>query len=158
MTVRVAINGFGRIGRSILRALATSRTPTGIEIVRVNDIALLEACAYLFEFDSVFGPYPGWVGMRPGALAVDGRIIPFTHAPDLSTLDLARIDVVLECTGRAATRTVAERGLRAGAGAGPGALVRDRGGSLCAGLAQAARAIPGALPPRSRPDWPVSCG
>lgn len=115
MAVRVVLNGFGRIGRAILRALATSRTPTGIEVVRINDVAPLETCAYLFEFDSVFGPYPGRVGMRPGALVVDGRTIPFTHAPDLSTLDLAEIDVVLECTGRAGRRTVAERGLRAGA-------------------------------------------
>lgn len=115
MVVRVAINGFGRIGRAILRALATSRSPTGIEVVGINDVAPLETCAYLFEFDSVFGPYPGRVGMRSGALVVDGRTIPFTHAPDLSALDLSGIDVVLECTGWAKTRAVAERGLRAGA-------------------------------------------
>lgn len=115
--MRVAINGFGRIGRSTLRALTTSRSGSGIEVVLINDLAPLETCAYLFEFDSTFGPFPGRVEMRPGALAVNGGAIPFHHAPDLSTLDLSGIDVVLECTGRAGTRDVAERGLRAGADA-----------------------------------------
>ena len=117
MTMRVAINGFGRIGRSVLRALATTRADARIEVACINDVAPLATCAYLFEFDSTFGPFPGRVGMRPGALAVDGHVIPFHHAPDLSALDLSGIDVVLECTGRAETRDVAERGLRAGADA-----------------------------------------
>ena len=115
MTVRVAINGFGRIGRSILRALATTRGGEGVEVALLNDLAPLDTCAYLFEFDSTFGPFRGPVGTCPGALAVNGRTIPFHHAPDLSTLDLAGIDVVLECTGHANTRDVAERGLRSGA-------------------------------------------
>lgn len=117
MTVRVAINGFGRIGRSILRALATTRRDTQVQVALINDIAALETCAYLFEFDSTFGPFPGQVESGLGTLAVNGRAIPFHHAPDLSTIDLSGIDVVLECTGRAGTREVAERGRRARAGA-----------------------------------------
>ncbi|EYD74262.1 NAD-dependent glyceraldehyde-3-phosphate dehydrogenase [Rubellimicrobium mesophilum DSM 19309] len=113
--MRVAINGFGRIGRSILRALATTRGGEGVEVALLNDLAPLETCAYLFEYDSTFGPFPGRVEMRPGALALNGAAIPFHHAPDLSALDLSGIDVVLECTGWANTRDVAERGLRAGA-------------------------------------------
>ena len=115
MTVRVAINGFGRIGRTVLRAWATRGLWPGIEIVAVNDIASAEDCAYLFEYDSVFGPFPGRVELRPGALAVDGRVLRLTRAADISTLDLADIDVVMECTGKADTVEMSGRGLAAGA-------------------------------------------
>lgn len=111
--MRIAINGFGRIGRSLLRlALADDR----FEVVAINDIADLETLAYLFAYDSVFGPYPGQVSHRPGVLVVDGRAIPVYREGDLSKLDLRRVDVLMECTGRANTRPVAEAGLRAGAG------------------------------------------
>lgn len=114
--MRVFINGFGRIGRSVLRAWAGSpaRWPD-LQIVGINDIADAEMCAYLFEYDSVFGPWRGSVALQDGALVVDGRAIPLHRTPDISTLDLAGVDVVMECTGRADARDVAERGLRAGA-------------------------------------------
>ncbi len=112
--MRVFINGFGRIGRSVLRAWARGAA-AGIEIVGINDIAAPEMCAWLFEYDSVFGPYPGGVALEGGALVVDGRAIPLYRAADLSTLDLSGVDLVMECTGRADSREVAERGLRAGA-------------------------------------------
>ncbi|MFC3084803.1 type I glyceraldehyde-3-phosphate dehydrogenase [Tabrizicola soli] len=114
--MRVFINGFGRIGRSVLRAWmqAPSRWP-GLEIVGINDIAAPEMCAYLFEYDSVFGPWRGTVALDGGALAVDGRRVPLYRTGDLSGLDLAGMDLVMECTGRAETREVAERGLKAGA-------------------------------------------
>ena len=114
--MRVFINGFGRIGRSVLRAylLAPEKWP-GLEIVGINDIAAPEMCAYLFEYDSVFGPWRDSVALESGALVVDGRRVPLARTPDLSTLDLAGVDLVMECTGRAEAREVAERGLRAGA-------------------------------------------
>jgi glyceraldehyde 3-phosphate dehydrogenase len=114
--MRVFLNGFGRIGRSVLRAYLQSpaRWP-GVEIAGINDIAAAEMCAYLFEYDSVFGPWRGSVMLEGAALVVDGRVIPLHRTPDLSTLDLTGIDLVMECTGRAETRDVAERGLRAGA-------------------------------------------
>jgi len=116
--MRVFINGFGRIGRSVLRARAqTPERWPGLTIVGINDIAAPEMCAYLFEYDSVFGPWRGAVGLEDGALVVDGLRVPLYRTPDLSTLDLAGVDLVMECTGRAETRDVAERGLRAGAGA-----------------------------------------
>lgn len=112
--MRIFINGFGRIGRSVLRAWAKGAAP-GVTIAGINDIADAAMCAYLFEFDSVFGPWPGTVGLTDGALVVDGRAIPLHRTPDIAALDLSGVDVVLECTGRADAREVAERGLTAGA-------------------------------------------
>lgn len=112
--MRVFINGFGRIGRTVLRARLQGGWP-GVRIVGINDIADPETCAYLLEYDSVFGPLKGGVALAPGALVVAGHTIPLTRHADLSALDLSGVDVVLECTGRAETRAVAERGLRAGA-------------------------------------------
>lgn len=115
--MRVFINGFGRIGRSVLRAYLQSpdRWP-GLQVAGINDIAAAEMCAYLFEYDSVFGPWRGTVALEAGALVVDGRAIPLHRTPDIATLDLRGIGVVMECTGRADAREVAERGLRAGSG------------------------------------------
>ena len=112
--MRVFINGFGRIGRSVLRAWAKGAAP-GLEIAGINDIAAAEMCAYLFQYDSVFGPWPGSVELEAGALVVDGRRIPLHRAADLAALDLSGVDVVMECTGRADSRDVALRGISAGA-------------------------------------------
>ena len=112
--MRVFINGFGRIGRSVLRAWAGG-VGKGVQVVGINDIAAAEMCAYLFEYDSVFGPFSGSVVLDQGALVVNGTAIPLHRTPDISTLDLSGVDVVMECTGRANEREVAERGLRAGA-------------------------------------------
>lgn len=112
--IRLALNGFGRIGRSILRILAQGGHDD-LELVLINDIESLENCAYLFEYDSVFGPYRGTVALDGRNLVVDGRAIPFHSTPDLRSLDLSGIDVVLECTGMAGSRALAERGLEAGA-------------------------------------------
>jgi len=115
--IRIAINGFGRIGRTLLRVLAghTAGQGSDFEIVLINDIEPLETCAYLFEYDSVFGRWAGSVSTEPGRLIVDDQSIPFHAEPDLSRLDLGTVDLVLECTGMGGTRAVAERGLLAGA-------------------------------------------
>lgn len=114
--MRVFINGFGRIGRSVLRAyMQTPARWPGLEIAGINDIAAAEMCAYLFEYDSVFGPWRGTVTLDGTALVVNGRAIPLYRTADVSTLPLGDVDVVMECTGRADDRAVAERGLRAGA-------------------------------------------
>ncbi|WP_127106630.1 type I glyceraldehyde-3-phosphate dehydrogenase [Pararhodobacter zhoushanensis] len=111
--MKVMINGFGRIGRTVLRAWLKGGWP-GIEITGINDIAPAETCAYLLEYDSVFGPLAD-VELEGNVLVVQGHRLPLTQALDLSTLDLSGVDLVLECTGKADTRDVAERGLRAGA-------------------------------------------
>jgi glyceraldehyde 3-phosphate dehydrogenase len=113
--MRIFINGFGRIGRSVTRAWAQGGWPE-VEIVGINDIAPPGMCAHLFEYDSVFGPWRGTVALEAGALVIDGRGIPLSQAADLSRLDLSGVDLVMECTGRADTPEVAGRGLRAGAG------------------------------------------
>ncbi|MFX0542481.1 type I glyceraldehyde-3-phosphate dehydrogenase [Roseovarius sp. S4756] len=111
--VRIAINGFGRIGRAILRIILAGRTD--VELVSINEIEPLETCAYLFEYDSVYGNWPGAVITEPGALIVDGQRVPFSSASDLRQLDLSGVDLVLECTGMAGKRAMAERGIAAGA-------------------------------------------
>lgn len=115
MTIKVAINGFGRIGRSVLRAWLKGGWPE-IEIVALNDIAPLGTCAYLFQYDSVFGPWPEPVMAGDGVLRVGSRVFPFTQVADLARLDLSGIDVVMECTGLARKRSFAEAGIAAGAG------------------------------------------
>lgn len=113
--VKIAINGFGRIGRTIARQIMSSQRGDQFDLVHINDIAPLESCAYLFRYDSVFGPYPGEVTAGPGVLNVDGDSISFTQERHLGKLDLTGIDVLLECTGAVKSREIAEQGLKAGA-------------------------------------------
>lgn len=112
-TTKVFLNGFGRIGRAVLRILLQGNH-SDIEIVGINDIEPLETCAYLFEYDSVFGTFQGRVETGAKTLNVDGRSVPFHGVQDLRDLDLSDVDIVLECTGMAGARAVAERGLEAG--------------------------------------------
>ncbi len=114
--MKLAINGFGRIGRTILRQILSLPQHSDIELVLINDIAPLETCAYLFKYDSTFGPYQGVVTTEDEALNIDGRTIPMSHSADLAQVDLAGVDVMLDCTGIARTSDVACRGLSAGAG------------------------------------------
>ncbi|MCV6586635.1 MAG: glyceraldehyde-3-phosphate dehydrogenase [Marinibacterium sp.] len=112
--MRLMLNGFGRIGRTVLRQIL-DLDPGTIELVAINDIAPLDTCAYLFQYDSTYGPYPHPVQAADGALHLRGRTIQFHRAEDLRDLDLGGVDVVLECTGIARTSDVARRGLDAGA-------------------------------------------
>ncbi|OYX42821.1 MAG: glyceraldehyde-3-phosphate dehydrogenase [Rhodobacterales bacterium 32-67-9] len=116
MPVRIAINGFGRIGRSVLRAALSDPSHADLEIVAINDIAKPDMAAYLFEYDSTFGPWKGEVRLEDGDLFVDSRRIRLTGTRDLATLELSGIDVVMECTGLGGERSFAEAGLKAGAG------------------------------------------
>ncbi|MEC9196701.1 MAG: glyceraldehyde 3-phosphate dehydrogenase NAD-binding domain-containing protein [Pseudomonadota bacterium] len=113
--VKVAINGFGRIGRTLLRQLLLGRANDDICLVHINDIAAADICAYLLKYDSVYGPFPFEVTHRDGALVIGDQRIPLTHVRDLAELDLSGVDVVLECTGLGGARPHAEAGLRAGA-------------------------------------------
>jgi glyceraldehyde 3-phosphate dehydrogenase (phosphorylating) len=99
MTVRVGINGFGRIGRNVLRA--ASERSGNIEIVAVNDITTPESLAHLLKYDSVFGRFPGTVAAGTDSITVDGRVIKVLAERDPRQLpwrDLG-VDVVVESTG-----------------------------------------------------------
>ena len=115
MSISVFINGFGRIGRTVLRQILTTSRGQGFRIVGINDIESLQSCAYLLKYDSVFGPYPGDVSAEEQGLTIDGATIPVTQERDISALDLRHVDVVLECTGLCGERQWAERGIAAGA-------------------------------------------
>ena len=110
---KIAINGFGRIGRSVLRILLKERRD--IEVVLVNDIAPLESCAYLFQYDSVFGPWAEDVSAEDRALRIGSRSIPFHNERDIRALDLSGVDIFLECTGQPYTRDYVSRALESGA-------------------------------------------
>ena len=112
--MRIFINGFGRIGRTVLRQVLTDAA-SDIEIVGINDIAPLETCAYLLKYDSVFGPFPQDVKSGEKTITIGHVEIPFTARSDISALDLSGVDLVFECTGQANTRSVALCGLNAGA-------------------------------------------
>lgn len=111
---KVFINGFGRIGRTTLRAWAGGAWPD-IDIVGINDIAEADLCTHLFAYDSVFGPFPGTVTQSDNTLTINGQGIPLHQTPDLSALDLTGVDIVFECTGKAGSQEIATRGLQAGA-------------------------------------------
>ncbi|MCY1015057.1 type I glyceraldehyde-3-phosphate dehydrogenase [Pyxidicoccus sp. MSG2] len=115
MATRIAINGFGRIGRCILRA-ALSRKED-LEIVAINDLDKPAALAHLFKYDSVHRTWPGTVKSTEKGIVVDGKEIAVTAEKDPTALPWKgmNVDVVLECTGRFTARDGAEKHLKAGA-------------------------------------------
>ena len=114
--IRVAINGFGRIGRNILRA--AKKHGAAIDFVAVNDLTDNETLAHLLRYDSVHGRYPGEVGVSADGLVVDGDTVRVLSEKDPAKLpwkDLG-VDVVFESTGRFTKRDDAAKHLDAGAG------------------------------------------
>ena len=111
---RVAINGFGRIGRLFFR---TAWGNPALEIVTINDLFEPKYLAYALKYDTVHGKFPGTVEARDGALIVDGKAIPITAERDPANLPHAsnNIDVVLESTGFFVKREGAQKHLDAGA-------------------------------------------
>lgn len=116
MTVKVAINGFGRIGRLVARAVL-ERGDTGLELVAINDLADAKSNAWLFSRDSVHGKYPGQVSADGQDLVVDGKRIRVTAERDPANLPHKElgVDLVLECTGFFTDRASCEKHLAAGA-------------------------------------------
>jgi glyceraldehyde 3-phosphate dehydrogenase len=115
MAVRVGINGFGRIGRNVFRAAHES--DADIEVVAVNDITDAGTLAHLLKYDSVYGPFPGSVEVRDGALAIDGREVKVLAEKDPAQLGWGDIgvEVVIESTGLFTKRDDAAKHLEAGA-------------------------------------------
>ena len=98
MSLKIGINGFGRIGRNVLRALVESGRDD-IEIIAINDLAPLETNAHLFEFDSVHGRFAGGVSINDGMMDVGRGPIRVTSERSPENLPWADVDIVLECTG-----------------------------------------------------------
>jgi glyceraldehyde 3-phosphate dehydrogenase len=113
---RVAINGFGRIGRLVARAIL-ERPDCGLELVSVNDLADAKANAWLFKHDSVHGRFPGEVTTDGNDIIVDGKRIHVTAEKDPAKLPHAQngIDIALECTGFFPDRAGGEAHIQAGA-------------------------------------------
>lgn len=98
MTVKVAINGFGRIGRNVLRAIVESGR-TDIEVVAINDLGPVETNAHLLRFDSVHGRFPAQVTTTENSIDVGRGPIQVTALRNPADLPWSNVDVVLECTG-----------------------------------------------------------
>jgi len=117
MAVKVAINGYGRIGRNILRALYESKRTGEIKIVAINDLGDAETNAHLTQYDTVHGRFPGEVSVDGGDLVVNGDKIKVCAERDPSKLpwkDLG-VDIVLECTGLFTSKAKAGAHIAAGA-------------------------------------------
>ncbi|SKB56819.1 type I glyceraldehyde-3-phosphate dehydrogenase [Sphingopyxis flava] len=116
MAVKVAINGFGRIGRLVARAIL-ERPDCGLELVAINDLADAKANALLFKRDSVHGPFPGEVTAEGDQMFVNGKAIRVTKERDPANLPHGElgIDIALECTGFFTDAESAGKHLAAGA-------------------------------------------
>ncbi|WP_102223731.1 type I glyceraldehyde-3-phosphate dehydrogenase [Acidimangrovimonas sediminis] len=98
MTVKVAINGFGRIGRNVLRAIVESGR-TDIEVIAINDLGPVETNAHLIRYDSVHGKFPGTVTVDGDTIDVGRGPIKVTAIRDPKELPWGDVDIALECTG-----------------------------------------------------------
>src|SRR6201992_383657 len=116
MSVRVAINGFGRIGRNILRAIVESDRKD-IEVVGINDLAPIETNAHLLRYDSVHGRFPAEVTVKGDTISCGNGAIKVTAIKDPATLPWKElgVDIALECTGIFTSKDKASAHLKAGA-------------------------------------------
>ncbi|MEM9135992.1 MAG: type I glyceraldehyde-3-phosphate dehydrogenase [Cyanobacteria bacterium P01_F01_bin.42] len=113
-TLKIAINGFGRIGRLVLRAAINN---SNIEFVGINDLVPAENLAYLLKYDSTHGRFPGTVEYQGGGISVNGKFIPCLAVRDPAELPWGELDVdyVIESTGLFTTQEGAQKHLQAGA-------------------------------------------
>lgn len=120
MTYRIAINGYGRIGRCVLRALHESDDYPELQIVAVNDLTDITSLAHLTRYDSTHGRFPGQVTIADSGdcLLINGRSVKVLSEADIAKLPWQElgIDLVMECTGTFTDRATAALHLRSGAG------------------------------------------
>ncbi|APX94643.1 erythrose-4-phosphate dehydrogenase [Halomonas sp. 1513] len=118
MAHRIAINGYGRIGQCVLRALHERRDLDDLEVVAINELSDLDTIAYLTRYDTTHGRFPGRVERNGDYLLIDERAIRVVSAAEPRQLPWRElgIDLVLECSGSFSERDMAERHLAAGAG------------------------------------------
>jgi len=113
MTVKVGINGFGRIGRNVLRAIIESGR-TDIQVVAINDLGPVETNAHLMRYDSVHGRFPGTVTVDGDTIDVGQGPIKVTAERDPKALPWGEVDIALECTGFFASKDGASQHLENG--------------------------------------------
>ncbi|SMC45762.1 type I glyceraldehyde-3-phosphate dehydrogenase [Primorskyibacter flagellatus] len=114
MTVKVAINGFGRIGRNVLRAIVESGR-TDIEVIAINDLGPVETNAHLVRYDSVHGRFPGTVTVNGDTIDVGRGPIKVTAMRNPADLPWGDVDIVLECTGIFTSKDACQAHLENGA-------------------------------------------
>lgn len=114
--VRIAINGYGRIGRCVLRAIYERGLEQQLEIVAINEPSDLETMSYLTQFDSTHGVFPGKVGRTDNSLLINGKQISVFHekAPSAIDWEALDIDILLECSGVYNTRIELQQFIDAG--------------------------------------------
>ncbi|MEM8577823.1 MAG: glyceraldehyde 3-phosphate dehydrogenase NAD-binding domain-containing protein, partial [Pseudomonadota bacterium] len=115
MSIKVGINGFGRIGRCTLSHIAASGRDD-IEVIKLNATGPIESAAHLIRYDSVHGPFPGEVKIGTGTLDLGRGPIEVMSTYDMAELNWEGCDVVLECTGKFNDGTKASAHLERGAG------------------------------------------
>jgi len=113
-TIRVGINGFGRIGRSLFRLLYEHPL---IEVVAINDLAEARTLSHLLKYDSVHGQFPFDVEYNEEGILVDGKLFPLTNISKLEGLNwgIYNVDTLIECTGKFKTKTELQHHIHAGA-------------------------------------------
>ena len=112
---RLAINGYGRIGRSVLRALVESDLHDRMQVVAINEPADSETLCHLTRFDSTHGRFPGEVDIVAGNLCINGQSIQLSHEHDVAAIRWPEVDLVLECSGAFTDRESAQWHLQNGA-------------------------------------------
>jgi D-erythrose 4-phosphate dehydrogenase len=141
--LRLAINGYGRIGRCFLRALHESDASRRFEVVAINEPANLDSIAYLTRYDSTHGRFPAEVGLGEGRLFIDGQPISVSHARTPEEVDWTEhgIDLLVECSGAYGRRDELTRFLAAGCPrlllSHPGHSGDDVDATIVAGINQA---------------------
>ena len=142
MPLRLAINGYGRIGRCFLRALRESPAPHNLQVVAINEPANLESMAYLTRFDSTHGRFPGQVEVGDASLIVDGQLIRISHARQPEDVDWQSLDIdlLIEASGCYGRREELSRFITAGCPrlllSQPGASGDDVDATIVAGINQ----------------------
>jgi glyceraldehyde 3-phosphate dehydrogenase/D-erythrose 4-phosphate dehydrogenase len=138
--LRLAINGYGRIGRCFLRALLESPGAHNLQVVAINEPANLESMAYLTRFDSTHGRFTGSVEVADGQLLVDNMALRISHARTPEQVDWRDVDLVVECSGTYGRREELSRFIDAGCPrlllSHPGASADDVDATIVAGINQ----------------------
>ena len=137
---RLAINGYGRIGRCFLRALLESPVAHNLQVVAINEPANLDSMAYLTRYDSTHGRFPGLVEAVDGKLLIDNHAIRVTHARTPDAVPWGDIDLLVECSGVYGRRSELAGFLEAGCPrlllSHPGASADDVDATIIAGINQ----------------------